>query len=69
MMYLTYQYHLNNQKIESAIKTEFDRYIEDEAKIDKDMNILNFWNENKSSYPILAKQLDVFYAFHPQIYA
>ena len=27
---------------EPSIKTEFNRYIEDETKIDKDMNILHF---------------------------
>jgi hypothetical protein len=36
-------------------KTEFDRYIDDEMKIEKDMNVLIYWNNNKSSYPTLAK--------------
>ncbi len=35
-------------------KTEFDKYIADETKIDKDMNILSYWNNNKSLYPTLA---------------
>jgi hypothetical protein len=40
---------------ETETKTEFDRYIEDKTKIDKDMNILIYWKNNKSSYPTLAK--------------
>ncbi|CAF4027150.1 unnamed protein product [Rotaria sordida] len=40
---------------EKLAKTEFDRYIEDNTKIDKDMNILIYWKNNKSSYPTLAK--------------
>ncbi|CAF4493139.1 unnamed protein product [Didymodactylos carnosus] len=35
-------------------KTEFDKYIADETRIDKDMNILTYWNNNKSLYPTLA---------------
>ncbi|CAF0739060.1 unnamed protein product [Didymodactylos carnosus] len=42
-------------KDEAETKTEFDRYIEDKTKIDKDMNILIYWKNNKSSYPTLAK--------------
>ncbi|CAF4055111.1 unnamed protein product [Rotaria sp. Silwood1] len=36
------------------IKTEFDRYIEDHKKIDINMNVLSYWNENKLIYPTLA---------------
>ncbi|CAF3950481.1 unnamed protein product [Rotaria sp. Silwood2] len=35
-------------------KTEYDRYIEDKKKIDKDMNVLVYWNDNKLVYPTLA---------------
>ena len=42
-------------KLQDETKTEFDRYIEDKTIIDKDMNILIYWENNKSSYPTLAK--------------
>ncbi|CAF1427465.1 unnamed protein product [Rotaria sordida] len=37
------------------MKTEFDRYNEDETKIDKDMNVLIYWNNNKILHPTLFK--------------
>lgn len=37
-----------------STQTELERYIADETKIDKDMNILVYWNNNQSTYPILA---------------
>ncbi len=40
---------------DTEIKTEFDKYIEDERKIDKDMNVLIYWNNIQSLYPTLAK--------------
>ena len=49
-------------------KTEFDIDIEGESKIDKDMNILTCWKNNKSSYPILAKNLNVFYRYQPLLH-
>ncbi|CAF4080075.1 unnamed protein product, partial [Rotaria sp. Silwood1] len=36
-------------------KTELDRYLEDETKIDNKMNILTYWDLNKSLYPNLAR--------------
>ncbi len=39
----------------SETKSEFDRYIEDKTKIDINMNVLVYWQDNKSSYPTLAK--------------
>ncbi|CAF4219378.1 unnamed protein product [Rotaria sordida] len=45
----------NELQDEKSTKTEFDRYIEDNTKIDKDMNILIYWKNNKSSYSTLAK--------------
>ena len=48
-IFFNYQHHLINYKMKQT-ETEFDRYIEDESKIDKDMNILTAWKNNKSLY-------------------
>jgi hypothetical protein len=39
---------------DTEIKSEFDKYIEDHTKIDKDANVLSYWENNKSLYPVLA---------------
>jgi hypothetical protein len=36
-------------------KTELDLYLADETRIDNSMNVLNYWNLNKSLYPTLAQ--------------
>ena len=42
-------------KAQPAEKSELDMYLEDESRIDYDMNPLSYWNANKSSYPSLAR--------------
>ena len=37
-----------------STKTELERYLADETKIDKEMNVLVYWNNNQSTYPILG---------------
>ncbi|CAF3410164.1 unnamed protein product [Rotaria socialis] len=36
-------------------RTEFDRYLGDETRIDNNTNILTYWHLNKSIYPNLAR--------------
>jgi len=36
------------------MKSEFDKYLEDHTKIDKDVNVLLYWDNNKPLYPVLA---------------
>ncbi|CAF4071187.1 unnamed protein product [Rotaria sordida] len=36
-------------------KTELDLYLEDITRIDNNMNVLSYWNSNKSLYPNLAQ--------------
>ncbi|CAM4821484.1 unnamed protein product [Rotaria magnacalcarata] len=45
----------NKSQDETETKTEFDKYIQDNTKIDKDMNLLIYWKNNESTYPTLAK--------------
>jgi hypothetical protein len=40
---------------DNETKTEFERYIEDEKKIDKDTNVLLYWKNNQIIYPTLSK--------------
>ncbi|CAF4193846.1 unnamed protein product [Rotaria sordida] len=39
----------------SIEKTELDLYLADETRIANDMNVLSYWNSNKSLYPNLAR--------------
>ncbi|CAF3822945.1 unnamed protein product [Rotaria sp. Silwood1] len=44
--------NMQQQPIE---KTELDRYLADETKIENNMNLLQYWDANKSIYPNLAR--------------
>lgn len=35
------------------MKTKFERYIKDDTKIDNDMNLLLYWDNNKRLCPTL----------------
>jgi hypothetical protein len=45
----------NNIQQKPNDKTELDRYLEDETRIDNSTSILTYWNCNKSLYPDLAR--------------
>ena len=44
--------HLQKKPVE---KTEVDLYLSDETRIDNNMNLLLYWDSNKSLYPNLAR--------------
>jgi hypothetical protein len=45
----------NNIQQQPNDKTELDRYLEDETRIDNSRNILTYWNSNKFLYSHLAR--------------
>lgn len=41
-------------QVNASPKTAVERYMADETRIDKDMNVLTYWSHNQSTYPVLA---------------